>query len=154
MFTHILLAVDGSEVSLDAARTGIALARRLNAKVTVVVVTVPWATYFARELAVVVPSIIFPEAEYETKRNAEAARILKTIEAESRATDVAVRGVHRRHRDPGRAILDVAEAESCDAIVMAPHGERGLAGFLVGSETMKVLTQASIPVLVHRRACQ
>jgi nucleotide-binding universal stress UspA family protein len=67
MFSNILLAVDGSEVSLQAARQGIAFARSLNAKVTVVVATVPSASDFARELAVLVPDIFFPEAQYEHK---------------------------------------------------------------------------------------
>jgi nucleotide-binding universal stress UspA family protein len=55
------------------------------------------------------------------------------------------------HRDPSQAILDVAEHEGCDAIVMAPHGERGMARMLVGSETMRLITHANIPVLVHRQ---
>jgi nucleotide-binding universal stress UspA family protein len=151
MFTNLLLAVDGSKASLEAARQGIALARRLKASVTVVVITIPWATYFSRELAVVVPDIVFPEAEYEQKRNAIAAHILNEVEADARMAGVAMKRVHRSHRDPSRAILDVAEHEGCDAIVMAPHGERGLAGMLVGSETLKVLTHAGIPVLVYRQ---
>jgi nucleotide-binding universal stress UspA family protein len=150
IFTNLLLAVDGSEVSREAARRGIALARCLKAKVTVVVVTVPWAMHFARELAVVVPEVVFPEAQYEQKRNAKAVRLLKEVEADARRAGVAVKKVHRSHHNPGRAILDVAEQEGCDAIVMAPHGE-GLASMLVGSETMNVLTRASIPVLVHRQ---
>jgi nucleotide-binding universal stress UspA family protein len=152
MFKNILLAVDGSKASLEAAHRGIALARCLKASVTVVVVTIPWATYFARELAVVVPDIVFPEAEYEQKRKAIAADILDEVEADARMAGVAVKKVHRSHRDPSRAILDVAEHESCDAIVMAPHGERGLAGMLVGSETMNVITHAGIPVLVCRES--
>jgi nucleotide-binding universal stress UspA family protein len=151
MFKNILLAVDGSKASLEAARQGIALAKCLKASVTAVVVTIPWATYFARELAVVVPDIVFPEAEYEQKRNAIAAHILDEVEADAREAGVAAKRVHRSHRDPSRAILDVAEHESCDAIVMAPHGERGLAGMLIGSETMTVITHSRVPVLVCRQ---
>ncbi len=150
MFTHILLAVDGSQVSLEAARKGIALARCLRANITVVVVTVPWAVYFARELAVVVPDIVFPEAEYEAKRRAEVARLLSAIEAGAIAAGIPVKGVHRCHASPSRAIVELAEHERCDLIVMAPHGEPGLGGFLVGSETMKVLTHSKTPVLVCR----
>ena len=152
MFRNILLAVDGSEASLEAAKQGVALAKVINAKITVVVVTVPWATYFARELVVVVPDIVFPEAEYEGRRHSRAARLLSEVEAHARQADVAVKGVHRSHRDPTQAILDVAEHEGCDAIVMAPHGERGMARMLLGSETMRLIVQANIPVLVHRQS--
>ena len=40
--------------------------------------------------------------------------------------------------------------EGCDLILMASHGRRGIKGFLLGSETNKVLTHATIPVLVLR----
>jgi nucleotide-binding universal stress UspA family protein len=68
MFTNILLAVDGSEASLLAARHGIALARDLKAEIVVLTVTVPWAAYFSRELAVLVPDIVVPQLEYDRKR--------------------------------------------------------------------------------------
>ena len=48
------------------------------------------------------------------------------------------------------ATLNKAATEGCDLIVMASHGRRGLEGFLLGSETQKVLTHTSIPVLVYR----
>jgi nucleotide-binding universal stress UspA family protein len=149
MFSNILLAVDGSDASMQAARHGIALAKSLTAKLTAVVVTIPWAAYFSRELAVIVPDILIPEAEYELKQNARAEDLLREVEDEARSAGVAVTKVHRRHRDPFCAILEVAEHDRCDVIVMAPHGERGLAGILIGSETIRVLTHSRIPVLVH-----
>jgi hypothetical protein len=62
--------------------------------------------------------------------------------------------VHRSHLDPSQAILDMVEHEACDAIVMAPHGERGMARMLFGSETMKLITHANIAMLVHLGAKQ
>ncbi len=44
--------------------------------------------------------------------------------------------------DPG------PKTQGCDLIVMASHGRRGLSAMLLGSETQKVLTHSSIPVLV------
>jgi nucleotide-binding universal stress UspA family protein len=51
---------------------------------------------------------------------------------------------------PWEAICEQAKAEGCDLIVMASHGRRGVAALLLGSETQKVLTHATIPVLVVR----
>ena len=51
---------------------------------------------------------------------------------------------------PWEAILAVARKKKCDSICMASHGRRGLAGVLLGSETLKVLTHAKLPVLVLR----
>jgi nucleotide-binding universal stress UspA family protein len=40
--------------------------------------------------------------------------------------------------------------DHCDLIVMASHGRRGVSALLLGSETVKVLTHSTIPVLVYR----
>jgi nucleotide-binding universal stress UspA family protein len=150
MFSNILLAVDGSDLSLDAARHGIALAAALNARVTVVLVTLPWAAYFSREPAAVVPDAIVPEGSYEAGQDAIAARALQGVVGEARRAGVEARSVHRTEREPYRAIVDVARHERCDLIVMGSHGHRGVAGVMLGSETMKVLALAEVPVLVHR----
>lgn len=150
MFTNILLPVDGSQPSLRAARRGIQLAKTLSAKVTVLTVTTPWAAYFSRELAVVIPEVVIPQGEYDYKRETIAACVLQNVVAEARTAGVKASPVHRCHRDPYRAILATAEHEGCDLIVMGSHCEKGLTGFLVGSETIKVITHTSIPVLVYR----
>jgi len=51
---------------------------------------------------------------------------------------------------PYEAIIDTAKDRNCDLIVMASHGRRGLNAVLLGSETQKVLTHSSIPVMVYR----
>jgi nucleotide-binding universal stress UspA family protein len=52
--------------------------------------------------------------------------------------------------DPYKAIVDTAERNGSDLIVMASHGRRGLESLLIGSETQKVLTHCRVPVLVVR----
>jgi len=48
------------------------------------------------------------------------------------------------------AIIDIASQRGCDLICIASHGRGGLTALVVGSVTMKVLTQSRIPVLVWR----
>jgi nucleotide-binding universal stress UspA family protein len=50
--------------------------------------------------------------------------------------------------EPWKAIVDESRRLGCDQIAMASHGHRGTVALLIGSETLKVLTHASIPVLV------
>jgi nucleotide-binding universal stress UspA family protein len=52
---------------------------------------------------------------------------------------------------PYEAIVQVAERNGCDLIMMASHGRRGVKAILLGSETQKVLTHSKIPVLVFRK---
>ena len=48
------------------------------------------------------------------------------------------------------SIIAAATTRGCDLIVMASHGRRGVSALLLGSETQKVLTHSTIPVLVVR----
>lgn len=49
-----------------------------------------------------------------------------------------------------QAIIRTAESQSCDVIVMASRGRGGVSALLLGSETMKVLSDSKILVLVVR----
>ncbi|HPE02962.1 MAG TPA: universal stress protein, partial [Burkholderiaceae bacterium] len=40
--------------------------------------------------------------------------------------------------------------QGCDVVFMASHGRKGLAAVLLGSETQKVLTHSTVPVMVYR----
>ena len=53
-------------------------------------------------------------------------------------------------REPWRAIIATAEAKGADLIVMASHGRRGVSALVLGSETQKLLTHSTVPVLVFR----
>ena len=49
-----------------------------------------------------------------------------------------------------KEIIAAARKRKCDLVCMASHGRRGLSGFVLGSETQKVLIHSSTPVLVLR----
>jgi len=151
MYRHILLPVDGAQLSEDAARRGIELARRLGARVTALTVTTPWATQFARELAVVIPEVVLPEPEYEAKAGRAAEKVLQRIAKAAKAAQVPCTVLHLRHREPYLAIIETAARHGCDLIMMGSQAAPGLMGALLGSETVKVLTHSRIPVLVHRQ---
>jgi nucleotide-binding universal stress UspA family protein len=150
MYRNILLPIDGSELSLRGARRGIELARALNAKVTAVMVTTPWAVQFAREVAVVVPGAVVPQDEYDLRTEQAACNCLRVVTDEAGSANVPSKALHVRHRDPDVAIVETARSEGCDLIVMSSHGRRGISELLIGSETRRVLTHSEIPVLVYR----
>ena len=145
MFKHILIATDGSELSGKAVKYGIELARTLNAKVTAITATVPWQALAAGEAAIVID----PE-DYETRTGGAAEARLKPVSEAAKAAGVSCTTVHVRNTQPWQAIIDAARSHGCDLIVLASHGRRGVIGFLIGSETQKVLTHSSVPVLVYR----
>jgi nucleotide-binding universal stress UspA family protein len=102
-------------------------------------------------MAVLVPDVVIPQAEYEQKRETIATEVMRRVWAEARSAGISAVTNHRCHRDPYQAIIDVASENGCDLIVSGSHCYRGLAGGLPGSETMKIVTHTNIPVLVYRQ---
>jgi nucleotide-binding universal stress UspA family protein len=145
MHRHILIPTDGSELSRSAIDYGMALAKSVNAKVTVLTVSMPFHT-FAIE-----PEIINETPEQYGKLTASlAAKYLNVAREAALAAGVSCETMHVEHDQPYLAIIETAARKSCDLIVMASHGRRGISAIVLGSETVKVLTHSTIPVLVFR----
>jgi nucleotide-binding universal stress UspA family protein len=149
MHRHILIPTDGSALSLAAVEYGIALAKSIGAKVTVLTVSAPFHT-FAVEPVTVTDT---PE-QYAKQVAALATKHLEAANEIASAAGVNCETVQVEHDHPYLAIIDMAAKKSCDLIVMASHGRRGISAVVLGSETAKVLTHSSIPVLVVRPPSQ
>lgn len=142
LFRHLLVATNGSALSFAAMRTGVELARICGAPVTFVTSSKPFAPG---------PDDAFAEAhrgEYENAMNATARERLAQGEALALAPRVTAHTEHVFAGQPCDAILETAALRRCDLVVMASRGHRPLAGLLIGSQTLKVLTRSSVPVLV------
>jgi nucleotide-binding universal stress UspA family protein len=141
MYKHILIATDGSDLSTHAIEHGIALAKSVGARVTFVTVTEPFY-----------PSA-FDQEMVEQYKNHVARLATKNLDIAKQAADAAAVTcdlLRIEHEQPYKAIIDSAESRRCDAIVMASHGRSGLSAVVLGSETVKVLTHSTIPVIVVR----
>ena len=146
MYKHILLPTDGSETSDRAIKHCIEFAKVLGARVTGFFATP------AFHLTVYDDWIVEPmsQAEFEDKARKQSEQRLAPIAEAAKAANVPCDLVSSVSDAPHAAIIKVAQERQCDLIFMASHGRRGIAGLLLGSETMKVLTHSTIPVLVYR----
>jgi nucleotide-binding universal stress UspA family protein len=145
MYKHILIATDGSGLSEQAVNHGVALAKAVNAKVTGITVSTPFYVF------AVDPYALSDTLETYTGRiNAVAAERLDKVKDVATASGVSCDVVHAQQEHTYRAIIDTATNRECDLIVMASHGRRGISAIVLGSETVKVLTHSTIPVLVYR----
>ncbi|UIF86481.1 universal stress protein [Cupriavidus sp. UYPR2.512] len=145
MFKHMLLAVDGSELSEATYRKAIALAQAMHASITAVQVVTHYdvlrlQSAMRREVAERYMKEVYGHAEAYLARIAE----------ESAAAGVMCETTCVTRDHVYEAIIDTAGARGCDLIVMASHGRRGVQALVLGSETHKVLTHSKIPVLVYR----
>lgn len=147
MFKHILVPTDGSQLSAEAARRAIALAKEAGAKITFFFAKPDYPVAFYGEGALIDPTT--PE-KFAEMAERQAQEILSQCQAAATAAGVACNGVAAVSDVPYEAIIDAANAAGCDLIFMASHGRRGISGLLLGSETQKVLTHTTIPVLVFR----
>jgi nucleotide-binding universal stress UspA family protein len=144
MFKKILLPTDGSELSGKAIEGGLTFAKALGASVVGVTVIEPYSYSNLSEYR--------PETldDYEQRMlKAAADRLGQVADAAARA-GIAVETVTAKSFSPYEAIIDTAKSKGCDVIFMASHGRKGLSAVLLGSETQKVLTHSSIPVMVYR----
>jgi nucleotide-binding universal stress UspA family protein len=79
-----------------------------------------------------------------------AVKYLNVAKEAALAAGVSCETMHVEHDQPYLAIIETAARKSCDLIVMASHGRRGISAIVLGSETVKVLTHSTIPILVVR----
>jgi nucleotide-binding universal stress UspA family protein len=140
MFDKILLAVDGSEHALHAARTAADLARTMNAKEFRIVVAYDFIPPYLGE----------PNMQFAINARLEDAKSI--LENAVKEVGKLPCDVHTEliEGSPAQAIIDVATTRKSDIIVMGSRGLGTLAGLLLGSTSQKVVSHASCPVLIIR----
>ena len=144
MYKRILFPTDGSEISGKAMQTAIGMAKLAGAELFVLSVKEPFPYSAISEMQPVPPQEFF-----DAQERIAAARV-KEVTAAAAAAGVAVKGHTVEALHPWEAMLDHVKTQGCDLIVMASHGRRGVSALLLGSETQKVLTHSTVPVLVVR----
>ncbi len=154
MYERILVASDGSSFSDGAVREAARLAGDLGATL-VLFYAVPFYAVPQYQLAPVMDDLPAVEAtaDRELLRKHAEQEARAVFGAAERLTNLPAQSIERYFllsNSPYEAILDAARDMSCDLIVMASHGRRGIAGLLLGSETQKVLAHSKVPVLVVR----
>jgi nucleotide-binding universal stress UspA family protein len=150
MYANILSSTDGSDVARKGVKHGIALAKALNAKVTVITTTEPLPIdYGGGHDSGWIPT---PEevAHFEAASKDHADKVLGEVRSMAEQIGITAELLHVANAHPATAIIETAKSRGCDLIVMSSHGRRGLRKLLLGSQTSEVLTDGSVPVLVVR----
>ena len=142
MYKRILISTDGSDISQKAVQAAVDLARASGAELFAISVKEPFPYSAISEMQPVPPQEFFDAQERIASERVKAVVSL----AGNAGVTCHAHTVEAMH--PWEAILDHATTQGCDLVVMASHGRRGLSAMLLGSETQKVLTHSSIPVLV------
>jgi nucleotide-binding universal stress UspA family protein len=138
-YKNILIAVDGSDCSKNAAQKGIELANQLSASVMLLCVVDMTNAISSTS----VNGIIDTEMIQAFKDEAE--RVVKELAGKTSAdmiTTLTIEGI------PQYEIRNVARSKKADMIIMGTHGRTGLRHLVMGSVAEYVIRHATIPVLV------
>jgi len=148
MYKNILIATDGSDMAGKAVSHGLSIAKFLDAKVSIVTVTELWSAF---EMASKVETIDRQAIDhYEEKAANRAEAVLKSASESAKNLGIDCTLVHIKDQHPAEGIIDAANSNNHDLIVMASHGHRGLKKILLGSVANEVVSNSNIPVLIYR----
>lgn len=139
MFKNILVAVDGSEHALKAARVAGDFARQMQADLRVATAYDPVPTYLGEPNLQHALDERFAQAQQVIDK---ALQEIGDIPGELK-TDVL-------EGPAAEAILAVIEARNNDLVIMGTRGLGRLKGLLLGSQSQKVVSHATCPVLLVR----
>ena len=118
MYKHILVPVDGSDLSTKSFREGVELAKAIGARVTAVSVVI--ASHAPRGAG---PAMLGKHVLEDA-----AEEYLKGVAAIAREAGVAVETFYVVGDSPHEEIIAAAKARGCDLICMGSHGRSLLAG--------------------------
>jgi nucleotide-binding universal stress UspA family protein len=137
VFDKVLLAVDGSAHACRAVPVAVDLAKKSGGEVVIL---------HAREFR------LAKGVAYTPEDSQEATTLVDRVRDQIAAAGVPVRGrvVTSHEGRAAQAILEAAEIEEADAIVMGSRGLSELAGLLLGSVAHKVIQLSHCPVVVAR----
>jgi nucleotide-binding universal stress UspA family protein len=145
MFKHILVPLDGSELSARASEASLELARRLGARITGFVAE-PMAPL--PHMGTNVAAYTRETEEHQARTEAHARTVLDAFKAQASAAGVEFQGKFQRTDAVDDAIVKAAGEFGCDLIVMVTHGRGAFGELLFGSHTKNVLSRCKLPLLV------
>lgn len=142
MFKKILVPTDGSALAQKAVATAAGLAKSQGAQIVGVYVIDPFPYIGIGDASAAGLQAYLAEAK------SVAGQALDAIAQVCKAEGVPFAGDTIERNVVYEGLIETAEAEGCDLIVMASHGRQGVQALILGSVAQKVLTHAKVPVLI------
>jgi nucleotide-binding universal stress UspA family protein/hemerythrin-like domain-containing protein len=145
MYRHLLVPIDETDLSTVTIGNAVEFARALGARITFFHAQINYSASFFGDAEVV--RVTAPE-DFAYSFQGRARELLTKAESAARAQGVTSAVASSVSDSPYRAIIAAATKAKCDLIFMASHGRRSNMGMMLGSQTLKVLMNSEIPVLV------
>ena len=143
---HILIPLDGSELSKGVLEPALWLGSIFGARYTLLRVVLP--------AAVLRPPVTLGDSDFVdgvlAEQETHAKEFLEGVAKPLRARGLDVETLVVSHSVPAQAILEQSEACIADMVAIATHGRGGWSRLALGSVADKVLRASSVPALVYR----
>jgi nucleotide-binding universal stress UspA family protein len=147
VYQHILVPVDGSEISLAAVQHAIQLAKMHQSKLSFISLISENPFHDADFYSV--GSSIMKEYFIQAQANAEAAL---TLAKDAAATaGVSTNSQIIQAEVSAKQVIQFAENTQVDLIVVGSHGRKGFQKMMLGSFAQEVLASTQLPVLVIKQ---
>ncbi len=146
MFAAIVVGTDGSPTAETALRTAIQLAEQSGSRLYIVSAYEPVSEHRTRGEQLGGPT----DVQWAVGLRADVLQLLDLARALAGASGVGAVETFARQGDAADAILDVAEEQGADLIVVGNKGMTGAKRFLLGSVPNKVSHHAPCSVLIVR----
>ncbi|MGC2597331.1 MAG: universal stress protein [Nitrososphaeraceae archaeon] len=147
--TKILVAIDGSEQSMKAADYAISLAGKYNSRLIALHIIDLSQPKLVGDASVLITGVIYPLAELEAARK-ESLDWLSNVSERAQRQHIQFKSkiIEDVVSRIGGAIVNYAEKEKVDLIVIGTRGRSGFKKLLIGSVAADVLHYAHCPVMI------
>lgn len=143
-FSKILVAIDGSQASMDAADYAIEMTKNDGTElIALTIIRIPLSSY----------GLVTPQGELshpkEREEILEAKQWLQKLIQIAKQNDVQLKTeIIDSQMSIEAAIVEYAESHGVDLIIIGTRGRSGLKKMLLGSVASGVVTYATCPVMV------
>jgi nucleotide-binding universal stress UspA family protein len=147
MFKKIVVATDGSELSLKAARKGMQLAKMFGSKLQVIYVIDQRVFFFPHEVQILAPENPYFKILDELRKNAEA--VLDKLEKEAKKVGVEI----ERFVLEGAVVDEInrrVDEARADLLIIGAHGKTGEHRGILGSTAQALAGTASCSIMIIR----
>jgi nucleotide-binding universal stress UspA family protein len=149
IFSKILVAVDGSEQSFKAAEYAIEIGKKYSAQLTALTVLDISKPKHLSSYFITAPTYAMRELEEERKEAQQwLDKVANIVSEKGNNNNIQFKSQIEKSMSVEGTIVDYAEQENIDLIVVGTKGRSGFTKLLLGSVASKVVTYAHCPVLV------
>jgi nucleotide-binding universal stress UspA family protein/hemerythrin-like domain-containing protein len=149
MYRHLLVPVDGTDLSTETVGQAVEFARGVGARITFFHAQPDHAASLFGDADIV---RLTSPVDFAYSYEGRARELLAKAESAARAQGVPCESTSAVTNTPYVGIIAAARNSGCDLIFIASHGRKSNLGLMLGSQTLKVLVHAGIPVLVAATA--